>query len=119
MLALSHDEVVHGKSSLLSKMPGDDWQKFANLRLLYSYMICQPGKKLFFMGAEIGQWGEWCCKEPLPWHLLQFPLHKGMQRCVKDLNHFYQSKGSFWEKDFDEMFKLFEKADPGGFEFGS
>ncbi len=101
MLALSHDEVVHGKGSFLSKMPGDDWQKFANLRLLYSYMICQPGKKLFFMGGEIGQWSEWSCKEPLSWSLLQYPMHQGIQRCVKELNHFYQNHEGLWEKDFD------------------
>ncbi len=101
MLALSHDEVVHGKGSLLAKMPGDDWQKFANLRLLYSYMICQPGKKLWFMGGEIGQGSEWSCKEPLPWYLLQYPLHQGMQTCVKEINHFYQAHGALWERDFD------------------
>jgi len=101
MVALSHDEVVHGKRSLLSKMPGDEWQKFANLRTLYSYMICQPGKKLFFMGAEIGQVREWACKEVLPWNLLELPLHKGMQRCVKELNYLYQASPALWEKDFD------------------
>lgn len=101
MLPFSHDEVVHGKASLLSKMPGDDWQKFANLRLLYSYMICQPGKKLFFMGGEIGQWEEWSCKKPLSWYLLEYPLHQGVQRCVKELNYLYQAHPSLWEKDFD------------------
>ncbi|MES2198911.1 MAG: 1,4-alpha-glucan branching protein GlgB [Chlamydiota bacterium] len=101
MLPLSHDEVVHGKSSLLSKMPGDNWQKFANLRLLYSYMMCQPGKKLFFMGGEIAQWSEWNCKASLDWSLLDYPLHKGMQRMVKELNIFYQTHPSLWEKDFD------------------
>lgn len=101
MLALSHDEVVHGKGSLLSKMPGDDWQKFANLRLLYSYMICQPGKKLFFMGGEIGQWREWSCKRELDWFLLEYSSHRGIQTCVQEINHFYQAHGAFWEKDFD------------------
>ncbi len=101
MLPLSHDEVVHGKASLLSKMPGDIWQKFANLRLLYSYMICQPGKKLFFMGGEIAQWSEWNCKTSLDWNLLDYPLHYGMQRMVKELNIFYQTHPSLWEKDFD------------------
>ena len=101
LLVLSHDEVVHGKASLLSKMPGDDWQKFANLRLLYSYMICQVGKKLLFMGGEIGQWSEWCCKEPLHWHLLQYPLHRGLQRFVREINHFYQRHPSLWELDFE------------------
>jgi 1,4-alpha-glucan branching enzyme len=100
-LVLSHDEVVHGKASLLSKMPGDDWQKFANLRLLYSYMICQQGKKLLFMGGEIGQWAEWNCKRSLDWYLLEYPLHKGLQKCVKELNHFYLEHSSLWENDFD------------------
>ncbi len=97
----SHDEVVHGKQNLLSKMPGDMWQKFANLRLLYSYMICQPGKKLLFMGCEIGQWNEWYCKKELDWMLLQFPTHQGIQNLVKDINHFYQQHRTLWERDFD------------------
>lgn len=100
-LALSHDEVVHGKSSLLSKMPGDDWQKFANLRLLYSYFLCQPGKKLFFMGGEIGQWREWHCKEQLDWYLLQYPAHLGLQTAVRELNHFYLNHAALWTYDFD------------------
>ena len=83
---LSHDEVVHGKGSLVNKMPGPDWQKFANLRLLYSYLITHPGKKLLFMGGEIGQWNEWYCKAALDWHLLQFPLHHGLSKMVADLN---------------------------------
>ncbi|MES2345562.1 MAG: 1,4-alpha-glucan branching protein GlgB [Chlamydiota bacterium] len=101
LLVLSHDEVVHGKASLLSKMPGDIWQKFANLRLLYSYMICQPGKKLIFMGCEIGQWNEWNCKGEIEWSLLQFPLHSGMQRCVAELNRVYQNHSALWKHDFD------------------
>lgn len=101
ILPLSHDEVVHGKSSLLSKMPGDDWQKFANLRLLYSYQICQPGKKLLFMGAEIGQWQEWNCKEELPWYLLNYERHSSLQRFFKEINHFYQAHRALWEFDFD------------------
>ncbi|MCB1181018.1 MAG: 1,4-alpha-glucan branching protein GlgB [Chlamydiia bacterium] len=109
VLVLSHDEVVHGKGSLLSKMPGDYWQKFANLRLLYSYMMCQPGKKLLFMGGEIGQWNEWHCKEESHWHLLQYPNHRGIQILVKDLNHFYQEHGELWERDFD--FNGFEWVD--------
>lgn len=98
---LSHDEVVHGKRSLLGKMPGDMWQQFANLRLLYSYMICQPGKKLLFMGGEIGQWNEWNCQRELEWLLLQYPTHSGIQRLVKDINHFYLSQPSLWQKDID------------------
>ncbi len=109
ILPLSHDEVVHGKASLLAKMPGDDWQKFANLRLLYSYQICQPGKKLLFMGAEIGQWHEWNCKEELPWDLLRFDRHAMLQRFFKELNHFYQGHQALWEFDFD--FRGFEWID--------
>jgi 1,4-alpha-glucan branching enzyme len=86
VLALSHDEVVHLKSSLLSKMPGDDWQKFANLRLLFGYMYGQPGKKLVFMGGEFGQRREWNHDASLDWHLLEFAPHAGIQRWVKDLN---------------------------------
>jgi 1,4-alpha-glucan branching enzyme len=99
LLPLSHDEVVHGKKSLLSKMPGDTWQKFASLRLLLSYQICQPGKKLLFMGAELGQWEEWKVKRELDWHLLQYPVHNGIHRFVKELNHFYLKNPAFWEND--------------------
>lgn len=97
---LSHDEVVHGKGSLLNKMPGTEWQQFANLRLLYSYMICQPGKKLLFMGGEIGQRAEWDCKGNLDWHLLQYSPHEGIYRMVKELNHFYLNNPPLWENDF-------------------
>jgi 1,4-alpha-glucan branching enzyme len=100
-LVLSHDEVVHGKCSLLSRMPGDWWQKFANLRLLLSYMMCQPGKKLIFMGAEIGQWDEWNCKGEVPWNLLQHSTHQGVQTMVKELNHLYMRSPCLWERDFD------------------
>ncbi len=82
-------------------MPGPDWQKFANLRLLYSYMMCHPGKKLLFMGAEVGQWNEWDCKGQLDWYLLQYPLHQGLSRLIADLNHFYQGHPALWEIDFD------------------
>lgn len=102
VLAISHDEVVHGKASLLSKMPGDLWQKFANLRLLHSYQFCQPGKKLMFMGGEIGQWGEWQVIGELEWHLLDYAVHKGVQNLVKDLNHFYRLNNALWEHDFDD-----------------
>lgn len=101
VLVLSHDEVVHGKAALLSKMPGDDWQKFANMRLLYSYMMCQPGKKLLFMGGEIGQWHEWYCKESIHWQLLQYDRHQMLQRFVKEMNHFYLAHAELWECDFD------------------
>lgn len=99
-LVFSHDEVVHGKNSLLGKMPGDVWQKFANLRLLYSYMICQPGKKLLFMGGEIAQWNEWNCKESIEWDLLKFIPHQEIQRMVKEINHFYIANAPLWERDF-------------------
>jgi 1,4-alpha-glucan branching enzyme len=101
MLVLSHDEVVHEKKSLLSKMPGPDWQKFANVRLLYSHMICHPGKNLIFMGAEIGQWSEWDCKINLSWELLQYAFHIGLFEMVRDLNLFYLANPAFWERDFD------------------
>jgi 1,4-alpha-glucan branching enzyme len=101
-LPLSHDEVVYGKSSLLGKMPGDDWQKFANLRLLLGYMYVQPGKKLLFMGGEFGQWREWAHDESLEWHLLQYPLHSGLQRWVSDLNHLYRSHPALYQVDFDQ-----------------
>ncbi|MDR2001107.1 MAG: 1,4-alpha-glucan branching protein GlgB, partial [Zoogloeaceae bacterium] len=89
VLPLSHDEVVHGKGSLLGKMPGDDWQRFANLRLLLTYQMTTPGKKLLFMGSELAQGHEWRDGEELPWHLLQWGPHQGMQRMVRDLNHLY------------------------------
>ncbi|HEX5270633.1 MAG TPA: 1,4-alpha-glucan branching protein GlgB, partial [Gemmataceae bacterium] len=92
LLPLSHDEVVHGKGSLLGKMSGDDWQKFANLRLLYAYMWAQPGKKLLFMGGEFGQWQEWHHDASLDWHLLDFPPHQGVQRWVADLNRLYRTE---------------------------
>ena len=98
-LVLSHDEVVHGKKALLAKMPGDTWQQFANLRLLLSYQICQPGKKLLFMGAEFGQWNEWNCKQELDWMLLYFPVHQGISKLVQELNHLYQRHSSLWARD--------------------
>lgn len=101
LLPLSHDEVVHGKQSLLSKMPGDEWQKFANLRLLLSYQICQPGKKLLFMGGEIAVWEEWGVTQALPWQITSYPTHSGVQRMVKELNHFYLAHKELWEYDFD------------------
>ena len=99
MLSLSHDEVVHGKGSLLAKMPGDDWQKFANLRLLYGFMFGHPGKKLLFMGAEFGQWKEWNHDRSLEWSLLQYQPHQGIQRFVCDLNHLYTSEPALYRDD--------------------
>jgi 1,4-alpha-glucan branching enzyme len=101
ILPLSHDEVVHGKSSLLGKMPGDEWQKFANLRLLYGYMYAQAGKKLLFMGGEFGQWAEWNHDTSLDWHLLQYDPHRGLQRWVRDLNTSYRGESAFHQLDCD------------------
>ena len=99
VLPLSHDEVVHGKSSLLGKMPGDDWQKFANLRLLFSYMYGQPGKKLLFMGAEIAPWAEWQHEQSLDWHLLEYAPHRGVHDLVRDLNRLYASEPALHQMD--------------------
>jgi 1,4-alpha-glucan branching enzyme len=107
VLPLSHDEVVYGKRSLIGKMPGDDWQKFANLRALFGYMYAQPGKKLLFMGGEFGQWREWTHDGSLDWDLLGYPLHAGLQRWVQDLNRLYRSEPTLHEMD----------CDPGGFEW--
>ena len=107
ILALSHDEVVHGKGALLDKMPGDRWQKFANLRAFYAFQYAHPGKKLLFMGGEFGQWCEWDARESLHWHLLADPDHAGLQRFVKDLNALYRSEPALYERDFD----------PAGFEW--
>jgi 1,4-alpha-glucan branching enzyme len=101
MLPLSHDEVVHGKSPMLYKMPGDEWQKFANLRLLYLYMFTHPGAKLMFMGNEFGQTNEWNYKSELDWHLLQFDPHSKMRACVKALCHLYKSEPALYENQFD------------------
>ncbi|MDD2943198.1 MAG: 1,4-alpha-glucan branching protein GlgB [bacterium] len=107
ILPLSHDEVVHGKGSLLDKMPGDDWQKFANLRLLYSYMYAHPGKKLLFMGSEIAPWEEWQAEGSLPWHMLEYDRHKGVQTLVRDLNAMHRDLEQLHYFDFD----------PAGFEW--
>ena len=103
MLPLSHDEVVHGKSPMIYKMPGDEWQKFANLRLLYSYMFTHPGGKLLFMGSEFAQTNEWNYKSELQWELLQHDCHKMMQECVKDLNHLYKTEKALHELQFDQQ----------------
>ena len=100
VLPLSHDEVVHGKGALIGKMPGDEWQQFANLRLLFGYMWAHPGKKLLFMGGEFGQKREWQHEESLEWHVLQYPLHAGAQRWLQDLNRYYRSEPALFEKDF-------------------
>lgn len=101
ILPISHDEVVHGKGSMLSKMPGDEWQKFANLRAYYAFMYTHPGKKLLFMGCEFAQDWEWNSEESLRWHLLEYPMYKGMQNCVRDLNYMYKGNPAFYEVDFD------------------
>ncbi len=107
ILPLSHDEVVHGKKSLLDKMPGDEWQKFANLRLLLADQWTQPGKKLLFMGGEFGQWREWNHDNSLDWHLLEKPTHSGIARLIGDLNHLYRSEPALHAKD----------CDPSGFQW--
>jgi 1,4-alpha-glucan branching enzyme len=107
MLPLSHDEVVHGKSPMIYKMPGDEWQKFANLRLLYTYMFMHPGAKLLFMGNEFAATTEWNYKTELPWHLLAHPSHGGMKFCVQKLNELYTSEPALYENQFD----------PAGFEW--
>lgn len=101
MLPLSHDEVVHGKSSLIFKMPGDEWQRFANLRLLYTYMFTHPGTKLLFMGGEFAQTGEWNYKTELQWHLLQYGYHQGMQQTIRELNSLYRGEAALYEKQFE------------------
>jgi 1,4-alpha-glucan branching enzyme len=107
VLPLSHDEVVYGKGSLLGRMAGDDWQKFANLRLLFGYMFAQAAKKLLFMGGEFGQWREWAHDGSLDWHLLQYASHQGLQKWVADLNGVYRREPALHERDFD----------PAGFEW--
>ncbi|MFP3914884.1 MAG: 1,4-alpha-glucan branching protein GlgB [Actinomycetota bacterium] len=107
VLPLSHDEVVHGKGSLIRKMPGDQWRQFANLRALFAYMYTQPAKKLLFMGAELGQWSEWNHDRGLDWHLLDDDAHRGLQRLLADLNRLYRDEPALHELD----------CEPGGFEW--
>jgi 1,4-alpha-glucan branching enzyme len=107
VLALSHDEVVYGKGSLLRKMPDDPWQKFANLRLLFGYMYTIPGKKLVIMGSEFGQWDEWYFEQSLDWHLLEHPMHGGMLNAVRDLNKLYRTENALHQLD----------CEPGGFQW--
>jgi 1,4-alpha-glucan branching enzyme len=102
MLALSHDEVVHGKSHIIGKMPGDEWQKFANVRCLFTFMFAHPGKKTMFMGMEFGQWQEWNVWGDLEWHLLQFEPHQKLKLFFKDLNHLYRSETALYSQDFAE-----------------
>jgi 1,4-alpha-glucan branching enzyme len=101
LLPLSHDEVVHGKGALINRMPGDEWQKFADLRLLYGYMFTHPGSKLLFMGDEIAQTTEWQHDDSLQWHLLDYPLHKGIQQLVKDLNKLYRQEKGLHEMNYE------------------
>jgi 1,4-alpha-glucan branching enzyme len=102
VLVFSHDEVVHGKNSMLNKMPGDDWQKFANMRLSLAYMYAHPGKKLHFMGIEFGQWDEWQESKSLDWHLLDYPNHQQLQKLVATLNKVYREEPALWALDFME-----------------
>jgi 1,4-alpha-glucan branching enzyme len=107
MLPLSHDEVVYGKQSILGRMPGDEWQRFANLRLLYTYMYTHPGGKLLFMGSEFGQGTEWDFENQLDWYVLQYDIHKGVQKVVSDMNKLYKETPALYEKQFE----------PDGFEW--
>ncbi|MBK0402993.1 1,4-alpha-glucan branching protein GlgB [Adhaeribacter sp. BT258] len=101
MLPLSHDEVVYGKKALVRKMPGDEWQQFANLRLLYGYMYGHPGTKLLFMGGEFGQTSEWAHESSLEWHLTQYPIHAGVQKMLQKLNHLYKHEKALYERSFE------------------
>ena len=114
MLPLSHDEVVHMKGSLINKMPGDNNQKFANLRSLFAYMMAHPGKKLLFMGGEFAQYAEWNFEKSLDWHLLEDPLHKKLQKMISDLNALYKSERALHL--FDEKREGFQWIDDGDYQ---
>ena len=101
LLPFSHDEVVHGKGSMLNKMPGDEWQRFANLRALYTYMFTHPGKKLLFMGTEFGQGTEWNSAGVLDWYVLEYPFHRACKRLVRDLNQLYRQSPALHRNEFD------------------
>ncbi len=101
MLPFSHDEVVHGKGSMLNKMPGDEWQRHANLRMLYAYQFTHPGKKLMFMGTEFAQGLEWNSAGVLDWYVLDYPLHRGMQRLVRDVNRLYRNSPALYRHEFN------------------
>jgi 1,4-alpha-glucan branching enzyme len=101
VLPISHDEIVYGKRSLLSKMPGDQWQKFANVRAFLSYMYTHPGKKLLFMGNDIGDYNEWDHNSSVPWRLLQYPIHAGLQLFVRELNRVYREEPALHQVDFE------------------
>jgi 1,4-alpha-glucan branching enzyme len=109
LLPISHDEVVHGKASLIGKMPGDDWQRFANVRSFLGYMFGHPGKKLLFMGCELGQYEEWNWQGQIRWDLLQYASHRGLQDYVRELNYLYQNEPSLYEVDYH--WKGFEWVD--------
>ena len=112
VLPISHDEVVYGKRSLLSKMPGDEWQRFANTRAFFAYMYAHPGKKLLFMGTDIGDYQEWNSDGTLPWDVLQYPIHQGLQSFVRDLNRLYRAQPALYEVDFDHTgFEWIDIAD--------
>ncbi len=102
MLALSHDEVVHGKSNIIGKVPGDEWQKFANVRCLFSYMFAHPGKKTMFMSMEFGQWSEWNVWGDLDWDLLQYDYHQQLKGFFSELNALYKSQPALYDRDFEE-----------------
>jgi 1,4-alpha-glucan branching enzyme len=112
MLPFSHDEVVHGKGPLIDRMPGDDWQRFANLRTMYAYMFTHPGTKLLFMGGEFGQSSEWHHDHELEWSLLKYSAHQGVSKLVKDLNKLYKSEPALYERSFDASgFEWIEHGD--------